>query len=64
MVGEGMVWAARGVTTLRRSAEMEDGQAMVEYGMLVGLLSVVSIFVLTLVGTGLSHVFHTAFAAM
>jgi Flp pilus assembly pilin Flp len=42
----------------------EDGQAMIEYGMLVGLLSVVSIVVLTLIGSELAHVFHTAFAAM
>ncbi len=42
----------------------EDGQAMLEYGMLVALVSVVSIAILALIGANLGQVFHTAFAAM
>lgn len=42
----------------------EEGQALIEYGMVVGLLSVVSILILTLIGSGLAHVFHAALAVM
>lgn len=55
----GRIFRALGLDECR-----EEGQAMIEYGMLVGLVSVVSIFILTLIGTSLGHVFHTAFAAM
>jgi pilus assembly protein Flp/PilA len=43
-----------GVATLR---DREDGQAMVEYALLLSLIAVVSIGILTAIGTNVSTIF-------
>jgi pilus assembly protein Flp/PilA len=49
------------VTGLRASLEelrdREEGQALVEYALLLALIAVVSIAVLTVLGTKVSHIF-------
>jgi pilus assembly protein Flp/PilA len=45
----------------------EDGQAMVEYGLILGLVSIVAIAMLTAIGTDVNGVFtavETALAAV
>jgi len=37
----------------------EEGQALVEYALLLALIAVVSIAVLTVLGTKVSHIFST-----
>ena len=39
-------------------ARREEGQAMVEYGLLVGLVSVVAVAALTLIGTDVDRIFN------
>jgi len=41
----------------RLQVEREDGQAMVEYGLILALVSVVAIVTLTTVGTDLQNLF-------
>ena len=55
MVGVGI---ARAVTLLDRARSREDGQAMVEYALLLFLIAVVSIVILGLLGTKVSEVFN------
>ena len=42
----------------------EDGQALVEYGLLVGLIAVVCIAAITLLGTQISGFFNTITGAL
>jgi pilus assembly protein Flp/PilA len=37
----------------------EDGAAMVEYGLLVGLIAVVALSAVTLLGTNVTNIFNT-----
>jgi len=55
VVGVGI---ARAVTLLDRARSREDGQAMVEYALLLFLIAVVSIVILGLLGTKVSEVFN------
>lgn len=43
----------------RLQVEREDGQAMVEYGLILALVSVVAILALGSIGTNLSGLFNT-----
>jgi Flp pilus assembly pilin Flp len=49
---------ARAVVWLERIRTREDGQAMVEYALLLFLIAVVSIVILGLLGTKVSEVFN------
>ena len=40
--------------------DAEDGQTMIEYGLIVGLIAVVAILVLTNVGVNVTSLFTTA----
>jgi pilus assembly protein Flp/PilA len=42
----------------RLQVEREDGQAMVEYGLILALVSVVAIVMLTLVGTDVNTIYN------
>jgi pilus assembly protein Flp/PilA len=42
----------------------QNGQAMVEYGLILGLVSVIAIAALTLIGTDVNGVFTTVEAAL
>jgi pilus assembly protein Flp/PilA len=42
----------------------QDGQAMVEYGLILGLVSVVAVATLTLIGTDVNTVFTTIEGAL
>jgi len=55
VVGVGI---ARAVTLLDRARSREDGQAMVEYALLLFLIAIVSIVILGLLGTKVSEVFN------
>jgi len=48
---------ARG--SLRELRGREEGQALVEYALLLALIAIVSIAVLTVLGTQVSHIFST-----
>ena len=48
---------ARAVVGLRSARERENGQAMVEYALLLFLIAVVSIVVLSVLGTKVSEIF-------
>ena len=52
------VVVARGITHLDRVRSREDGQAMVEYALLLFLIAVVSIVILGLLGTKVSEIFN------
>jgi len=47
------------ILKLAARRDEEDGQAMVEYGLILGLVSVVGITVLALVGTDVTAVFQS-----
>jgi Flp pilus assembly pilin Flp len=49
---------ARVVVGLERIRTREDGQAMVEYALLLFLIAVVSVVILGLLGTKVSEVFN------
>jgi pilus assembly protein Flp/PilA len=59
-----------GLTTLvqsllaRMAVRDENGQALVEYGLLVGLIAVVCIAAITLLGTQIQGFFNTITAAL
>jgi pilus assembly protein Flp/PilA len=55
VVGVGI---ARAVTLLDRARSREEGQAMVEYALLLFLIAVVSIVILGLLGTKVSEIFN------
>jgi pilus assembly protein Flp/PilA len=44
--------------------DREDGQAMVEYALILGLVSVVSIAILTTIGTDITAIFTTVEGAL
>ena len=48
----------------RLQVEREDGQAMVEYGLILALVSVVAIVALKLIGTDVTAVFQSIADAM
>jgi pilus assembly protein Flp/PilA len=62
----------KGVTTLRdfmiriaaQLRSREDGQAMVEYALILGLVSVVAIGALTLIGTDVNGIFTAIQASL
>jgi pilus assembly protein Flp/PilA len=43
----------------RLQVEREDGQAMVEYGLILALVSVVAVLALTAIGTNVNTAFET-----
>jgi Flp pilus assembly pilin Flp len=49
---------ARGLVELERSRTREDGQAMVEYALLLFLIAVVSVLILSVLGTRVSSIFN------
>jgi Flp pilus assembly pilin Flp len=52
------LFVARAVDGLEQIRTREDGQAMVEYALLLFLIAVVSIVILGLLGTKVSEVFN------
>jgi pilus assembly protein Flp/PilA len=48
----------------RLSVRDEDGQALVEYGLLVGLIAVVCVAAITLLGTQIQGFFNTITGAL
>jgi pilus assembly protein Flp/PilA len=48
----------RALVALESAREREEGQAMVEYALLLFLIAVVSIFILTLLGHQVSSLFN------
>jgi pilus assembly protein Flp/PilA len=53
------VWVA-----LRERVEREEGQALVEYALILALISIVSIFVLKALGLDIQNVFKTVETAV
>jgi Flp pilus assembly pilin Flp len=49
---------ARGLVELERTRTREDGQAMVEYALLLFLIAVVSVLILSVLGTRVSSIFN------
>jgi pilus assembly protein Flp/PilA len=49
---------------LRAAWNREEGQAMVEYALILGLISVVAIAVLTLIGTDVNGIFTAVEGAL
>jgi pilus assembly protein Flp/PilA len=47
----------RAYLALASARDREEGQALVEYALLLALIAVVSIAVLTVLGTKVSHIF-------
>jgi Flp pilus assembly pilin Flp len=52
------LFVARAVGGLKRIRTREDGQAMVEYALLLFLIAIVSVVILGLLGTKVSEVFN------
>jgi Flp pilus assembly pilin Flp len=50
-----VIW---GVSKLERARSREDGQAMVEYALLLFLIAIVSFVILTVLGTKVSVIFN------
>jgi Flp pilus assembly pilin Flp len=50
-----VIW---GVSQLERARRREDGQAMVEYALLLFLIAIVSFVILTVLGTKVSVIFN------
>ena len=50
--------------TLRGRLEREEGQALVEYALILGLISVVAIALLTAVGTDVSQILSKVSTAL
>jgi pilus assembly protein Flp/PilA len=51
-------------TLIAAQTRREDGQAMVEYGLILALVSVVAVATLTTVGTDLSAIFTSVSGAL
>jgi len=45
--------------TFKRLVNEENGQGLVEYGLIIGLVSVVVILALSAMGTGINDLFNT-----
>lgn len=56
--------AALGTVTSRLSLREENGQALVEYGLLVGLIAVVCVVVITTLGGDISKYFQSIVNAL
>ena len=52
------------IVKLAARRDSEDGQAMVEYGLILALVSVVAIVALKLVGTDVTAVFNSVAASL
>ena len=52
------------LTYLRARLEREEGQALVEYALILSLISVVAITALTLVGTNVTAILNSIAAAL
>ena len=53
------MWFMRAIEPLRTLRDREEGQGMVEYGLILALVSVVVIGVLAIIGTEILTVFKT-----
>jgi pilus assembly protein Flp/PilA len=53
------LWAATLIGRVQQLKERDEGQAMVEYALILGLVSVVAITVLGLIGTHVNTIFQT-----
>jgi pilus assembly protein Flp/PilA len=53
------LWAATLISRVQQLKERDEGQAMVEYALILGLVSVVAIAVLGLIGTHVNTIFQT-----
>ena len=53
------LWAATLIGRVQQLKERDEGQAMVEYALILGLVSVVAIAVLGLIGTHVNTIFQT-----
>jgi len=47
------------ITRMRRFVRSEEGQDLIEYALLVGLISLVAVAALTLTGTNVNVIFQT-----
>ena len=47
------------ITRLRKLARGEEGQDLIEYALLVGLISLVAVAALTLTGTNVNAIFNS-----
>jgi len=47
------------ITRLRKFASGEEGQDLIEYALLVGLISLVAVAALTLTGTNVNAIFNS-----
>ena len=54
----------RFLTAARHRLDGEEGQALVEYALILGLISVVSILVLTTIGTDVSKILSKVESAL
>jgi Flp pilus assembly pilin Flp len=52
------ILGARLATGLRQPAAQEQGQALIEYALVVSLIALAAVMALTLTGTNLSSVLH------
>ena len=53
----------KGLTTGRRLGRTEDGQDLLEYGMLASLIAIIAFGAVTAVGNAINTVFWTTIAA-
>ena len=58
------VWQRRWLLRLKELVEQEDGQGLVEYSLILLLVSVVSIAILTILGTDVRNVFSSVVNAL
>ena len=53
------LWAATLISRAQQLKERDEGQAMVEYALILGLISVVTIAVLGTIGTDVNTIFQS-----
>ena len=53
------LWAATLISRFQQLKDRDEGQAMVEYALILGLISVVTIAVLGTIGTDVNTIFQT-----